>query len=183
MKVFSYFQTKRVRGKKVRRQLSSRSNCKISRDLEGSFNLGSNKIVNLIPIDVKNQENDTNFGSIDSSSESKANSENLSDSVKQSTENEQDSFAEETDMGCKIRINFGIYLFLICLLLTVLWGKLFGILFTSIWLYFVRHWREVNVRQKEVTERPKTESKEYKKKVIMEGLLERKHHRSIKILT
>lgn len=187
MKNLSY-QAKRVRDREGYRQLSGRSNCKFSKDLEKPFHLGSEKILNLTSIDSKNQENLTNLAFTHSPSipkstpEPKGYFENLSKPMKQSIENEQVYFPEETNMGCNINIKSGFYLFLICLAVTVLWGKLFGMVFTLIWLYFVRYWHDDNGRQKEVTERPKTESKDYKK-VIMEGLLERKHHRSIKNLT
>ncbi|KAK9266355.1 hypothetical protein L1049_023788 [Liquidambar formosana] len=73
--------------------------------------------------------------------------------------------------------NFGLYLLLITLTVTILWGKLCAILFTSMWLYFLPR-RHVGKRRSEnLMKTPEIHSRDYRKRVIMGGLLERNHHR------
>ena len=99
---------------------------------------------------------------------------------------------EELEFKAKTMDKSGIYLFLISLTVTVLWGKLCAIFFTIIWLYFLPRRQHNTSRPQNVTRSlwlpEKEESKDqysYKKKVIMEGLLERNHQRvnGIKFLT
>ncbi|XP_010277887.1 PREDICTED: uncharacterized protein LOC104612235 [Nelumbo nucifera] len=80
----------------------------------------------------------------------------------------------------------GLYLLLISLFFMVFWGRLCAILLTSTWLYLVPRWRsdndEVQTQPKNAMSTkwsPELDSKEYKKKVIMEGLLERNHHHRV----
>ncbi|WJX73426.1 hypothetical protein P8452_57208 [Trifolium repens] len=70
-------------------------------------------------------------------------------------------------------------LWIISLLVLILWGKFFAILCTSIWFYFVpfRQRRKCkgvigSYRESEF------DSVQYKKKIIMEGILERSHSRA-----
>ena len=57
------------------------------------------------------------------------------------------------------------------------WGKLCAILFTSVWLYFLPGRSVSHQRPETITKLPETEtSRDNKKRVIMEGLLERNHH-------
>lgn len=99
---------------------------------------------------------------------------------------------EELEFKAKTMDKSGIYLFLISLTVTVLWGKLCAIFFTIIWLYFLPRRQHNTSRSQNATRSlwlpEKEESKDqysYKKKVIMEGLLERNHQRAtgIKFLT
>ncbi|KAL9342683.1 hypothetical protein Peur_066008 [Populus x canadensis] len=99
---------------------------------------------------------------------------------------------EELEFKAKTMDKSGIYLFLISLTVTVLWGKLCAIFFTIIWLYFLPRRQHNTSRPQNVTRSlwlpEKEESKDqyhYKKKVIMEGLLGRNHQRvnGIKFLT
>jgi len=86
----------------------------------------------------------------------------------------------------------GIYLLLMSFTVTILWGKLCAIFCNLIWLYFLPRRRHNTSRPENVRTTlwlpEKKESKDqyyYEKKVIMVGLLERKHQRvnDIKFLT
>ncbi|XP_011048486.1 PREDICTED: uncharacterized protein At5g23160-like [Populus euphratica] len=99
---------------------------------------------------------------------------------------------ELLEFKAKTKDKSGIYLFLVSLAVTVLWGKLCAIFFTITWLYFLPRRQHSTSRPQNVTRSlwlpEKEESKDqyyYKKKVIMEGLLERNHQRvnGIKFLT
>lgn len=69
-------------------------------------------------------------------------------------------------------------LIFISLLVLVLWGKVCAIVCTSTWLYFVPHWNhDKKIMPENVTDSSKFDSKEYKKKIVIEGLLERDHSR------
>ncbi|KAF5458413.1 hypothetical protein F2P56_022440 [Juglans regia] len=84
---------------------------------------------------------------------------------------------EEVDnMGNCSSFESGIYMLAISLVITILWGKFFAIFFTLIWLYFMSGRHFGYGRQENVIKLAETESREYRKKVIIEGLLERKHH-------
>ncbi|KAJ4975468.1 hypothetical protein NE237_000574 [Protea cynaroides] len=61
----------------------------------------------------------------------------------------------------------GLLLILICFSMVIFWGRLFAILCTSTWLYLAPR------RNHDSRQTVDTDSAEYKKKVIMEGLLER----------
>ncbi|XWS39528.1 hypothetical protein CRYUN_Cryun18bG0063300 [Craigia yunnanensis] len=84
--------------------------------------------------------------------------------------------------------NSAIILLLISLAVTIFWGKFCAILCTSIWLYFLPHQQPVGVtgNLENIKRSPEKKSRDYKKKVIMDGLLERNHNseqRGIKFLT
>jgi hypothetical protein len=83
---------------------------------------------------------------------------------------------EKVEKGCS-DFNSGIHLLVISLIITILWGRLCAILFASICAYFVPRRHAGCGRQESVIKLEKTESREHKKKVIMEGFLERNHHR------
>lgn len=109
----------------------------------------------------------------------KVNSSSNPDSTKQSMKNQEDSVAKskKNEMG-SCDFNSGMYLLLLSLGITVFWGRVFAILFTSIWLYFFsrrcatsNHRRPENVRKWS-----EAEFREQKRRVIMEGLIERNHH-------
>lgn len=73
----------------------------------------------------------------------------------------------------------GMSVLLVTLMIMIFWGRLCAILCTSAWLYFIPRFRkDITVNDDD----PKTksndvdfDSEEYKKKVIMEGLLGRNH--------
>lgn len=78
----------------------------------------------------------------------------------------------------------GLFLLLISLFVLVFWGRVCALICTSTWIYFGPSFRQ-NKEQEEVEAEitRKTEevremgSRQYKKRVIMEGLLERTHSR------
>ncbi|KAF8409383.1 hypothetical protein HHK36_005458 [Tetracentron sinense] len=71
----------------------------------------------------------------------------------------------------------GLYLLLISLSVMVFWGRVCAVLCTATWLYFVSRWDSGDEQPENVIKSPEINSREYKKKVIMEGLLERNHRR------
>ncbi|KAJ6763754.1 hypothetical protein OIU79_024324 [Salix purpurea] len=92
---------------------------------------------------------------------------------------------QELEFKAKIMDKSSIYLFLIIsLTVIVLWGKLCAIFFTIIWLYFLPRKQHNPSRPRNVIRSLWLPEKEenidqrcYKKKVIMEGLLERTSQR------
>lgn len=114
------------------------------------------------------------------SSSSSSGSASSSDIAKESCSNHQglEEKPKKVDMGCS-SFNSGIYLLVISLIITILWGRLCAIVFTSIWVYFVPRRRHVGYGQQEyVMKLAKPESPETeRRRVILEGLLERNHHR------
>lgn len=72
------------------------------------------------------------------------------------------------------------YWIILALLATILWGKVFAIILASFWLYFIPRrssGMEQRLPENKGAKLPEIEtpnSREYKKKIIMEGLLERK---------
>ncbi|KAF9670882.1 hypothetical protein SADUNF_Sadunf13G0115300 [Salix dunnii] len=119
-----------------------------------------------------------------------------SGSISESTKLSKIKSSRKPDQGlefkAKIMDKSSIYLFLISLTVTVLWGKLCAIFFTIIWLYFLPRKQHSTSRPRNVIRSlwlpEKEENKDqhcYKKKVIMKGLLERNSQRvnGIKFLT
>ncbi|KAA3482695.1 CDK5 and ABL1 enzyme substrate 2-like [Gossypium australe] len=74
-----------------------------------------------------------------------------------------------------------IFMLVISLAVTIFWGKICAILLTSIWLYFLPHHQQpagVIENLESITKSSEKKSKDYyRKKVIMEGLLQRKQSR------
>ncbi|PON66954.1 hypothetical protein TorRG33x02_266400 [Trema orientale] len=125
--------------------------------------------------------NSTLPGSSSSSSSSTSESEistsnNLTESVKQNFKKNIEKYSKESDMGHS-GFNSGLYLLLISLTITVFWGRFWAVVLTLIWLYLVPAWYAGNRLPENATLWPEKESKDYKKKVIIEGLLERNHRR------
>lgn len=81
--------------------------------------------------------------------------------------------------------NLGVWcLLLVSLLVLVIWGKVCAIFFTSAVLAFGRRWitsiKQGPSENIEVDHRiPELGSEQYKKKIIMQGLLERNHIRNL----
>ncbi|XVE49813.1 hypothetical protein DITRI_Ditri01bG0111700 [Diplodiscus trichospermus] len=75
--------------------------------------------------------------------------------------------------------NSAILLLLLSLAVTIFWGKICAILFASISLYFLSHQQPTGVtgNLENIKTSPEKKSRDYKKKVIMEGLLERNHNK------
>ncbi|GLU23464.1 hypothetical protein SLE2022_394650 [Rubroshorea leprosula] len=70
--------------------------------------------------------------------------------------------------------NAGLSLLLISLLILTFWGRICAIFCTTTWLFFIPRWRIKPGRsEKMVKLSPEIESELYRKKAIMEGLLER----------
>lgn len=74
----------------------------------------------------------------------------------------------------------GMSVVVVTLVIMVFWGRICAILCTSAWLYYIPRFRkrggendesDLGKRQNDVD----LDSEEYKKRVIMEGLLERNH--------
>ncbi|XWS51993.1 hypothetical protein CRYUN_Cryun11dG0029400 [Craigia yunnanensis] len=83
--------------------------------------------------------------------------------------------------GCN-GFNVGICSFVISLFVLVIWGKVCAIFCTSTWLFFGYQWSTIKLVPSEniTVDRhfPEIDTELYKKKVIMEGLLERNHNRN-----
>lgn len=155
MLLFFFLQAKKVREGRAFRQDSFGSKRGYS------LSLGTDELMTT-PSETNSHEVGVNFDS------EKQSTKNQEDSVKKSKKNEKGS--------CEL--NSGMYLLLISLGITVFWGRVFAILFTSIWLYFFS-WRCANSnlrRPENVRELSEEESREQKRRVIMEGLIERNHH-------
>ncbi|CAK8535190.1 unnamed protein product [Lathyrus sativus] len=65
------------------------------------------------------------------------------------------------------------------LFVLILWGKLFAILCTSIWLYIVPSKQRRECKEVSLYRESDFDSLRYKKKIIMEGILERTHTRAV----
>ncbi|KAF3443811.1 hypothetical protein FNV43_RR13501 [Rhamnella rubrinervis] len=182
---FEAILAKRARDRRGNRQDSSRSSSS-NRSLSRS---SDERSLNLSPSTSNVQELKTNLEHLHSSStstssssnsipESKISSRNLSVSVRQKQRNSQN---QDPAVKCCSGFNYGMYLLLISLTVTVLWGRLFGIVFTSIWLYFLPCWYESNNRRPESERKclssTERETRDYKKRVIMGGLLQRNKYR------
>lgn len=114
-----------------------------------------------------------------SSSSLSSNSRFLTDKNKSSWSNsietkQRQSNLQEHGKG-SYNSNIGLCLLLISFLVLVFWGKICAILCTSTWLFFVpRLCNDNNSSQNGVE---LLDSDEYKKRIIMEGLLQRNHAR------
>jgi len=152
---------------------------------ERSHDLCDEKSVNRASVDTNiDQEITTTSGSSHSfsfRSSSVSSSRSSTDTTKQdcSINHRVQGVVErpkKVEMGCS-GFNSGILLLVISLIITILWGRVCAILFASICAYFVPRRRVGYGRQESVIKLEKTESREHKKKVIMEGFLGRNHHR------
>lgn len=73
-------------------------------------------------------------------------------------------------------LNSGLFVFLMSLWATIFCGRICAILFTLIFVYCMPRRTWGDRRLKSVENLPEETEKECKKRVIMEGLLERNHH-------
>ncbi|KAF9590357.1 hypothetical protein IFM89_033883 [Coptis chinensis] len=75
----------------------------------------------------------------------------------------------------------GLFLLLMSLMCLIFWGRVCAIICTSTWIYFSPLRRKTEDEDEEVVEKKiekeRMESREYKKRVVMEGFLERSHSR------
>lgn len=74
------------------------------------------------------------------------------------------------------RSNSGLVIFAMSLCATIFCGRICAILFTLIFFYCMPRRTCVDSRSRSVLKLPEETDKEYKKRVVMEGLLERNHH-------
>lgn len=135
--------------------------------------------VNRASVDTNIDQEITTTSGFSHSSSFRSSSVNSSRSLTDITKQDCQGLVEKpkkVEMGCS-NFNSGILLLVISLIITILWGRLFAILLASIFAYFVPRRRVGYGRQESVIKLEKTESKQSKKKVIMEGFLERNHHR------
>ncbi|KAF5746016.1 hypothetical protein HS088_TW06G00181 [Tripterygium wilfordii] len=167
--VFEMILAKRARDRRVSRenlrqskQVSSSTNITVSDNDDAS----KNRVFDS-PREIKSNSGSSSSWSFDSSSSLSISKSELKIDV-----------SKDRKSSYSITLNSGIYLLLLSLTLTILWGKLCAILFTTIWLYLLprRRTRDGFRPETVITPSTETESTEYKKKVIMEGLLERNHH-------
>ncbi|GMN61220.1 hypothetical protein TIFTF001_030312 [Ficus carica] len=115
----------------------------------------------LAPAKVRTRTSSSSSSSTPKSIDS---SKSLSESVKQ-TEGHKSTRKEKHTEKPHLSINTGLLLILISLAMTVLWGKLSAIVFTSIWLCFLPLWSyAVNPGPQNVTKSPEIESEDHKKK-------------------
>ncbi|XP_022734799.1 uncharacterized protein At5g23160-like [Durio zibethinus] len=89
----------------------------------------------------------------------------------------------ETNVPRKYCSGFNVGKCLVSLLVLVIWGKICAIFCTSTWLFFtcrsIKHVRSENIAVDHHRDSPETDTEIYnKKKIIMEGLLERDHSRN-----
>ncbi|XP_059452155.1 uncharacterized protein At5g23160-like [Corylus avellana] len=152
---------------------------------ERSHDLFDEKSVNRASVDTNIDQEITTSSGLSHSSSFRSSSVNSTGSLPDTTKqdcsiNPQVQAVVEkpkkVEMGCS-GFNSGIHLLVISLIITILWGRLCAILFASICAYFVPRRHAGCGRQESVIKLEKTESREHKKKVIMEGFLERNHHR------
>ncbi|KAH1120436.1 hypothetical protein J1N35_003596 [Gossypium stocksii] len=112
-----------------------------------------------------------------SSSSSSSSSSPLTPNTIQKTEtkhqqsgcNESKPKQERIDKGFSCSKNRAMSVFLICLAMTIFWGKLVAIILTSIWLYFLHH-NGVDVKMETIKRRGEKVSKEEEEeKVVING--------------
>uniref|UniRef100_A0A5B7BPZ6 Uncharacterized protein n=1 Tax=Davidia involucrata TaxID=16924 RepID=A0A5B7BPZ6_DAVIN len=160
---------KRVRDRNVRR-LEFRSKS------DSFLDLSDDKSVNPKSLEAKLK----NFRSLSSKKCLSRSQSNFFDQKKQSTNNPQNPSEVKTKnrVIAGLSSNPGLCLVLITLFVTILWGRVFAILFTSVWLYFLPGRINFDRPSENMAKAsPETESsRDYKKRVIMEGLLGRNHH-------
>lgn len=98
-------------------------------------------------------------------------------------------FGRKTDRGDdplagKFDPTVGMTILIVTLAILLLWGRFCAVLCTSAWFYFIHRLRKAG-KSEEVAGKqlgagkPDMESREYKKKVVLEGLLERNHRNSL----
>lgn len=92
--------------------------------------------------------------------------------LKKKPARKKDELAEKLDPV------IGLSVIMVALIIMLLWGRFCAILCTSAWFYFVPRLRNVTKSDDVVGKNPNSHdynSEEYKKKVVLEGFLERNH--------
>lgn len=113
-----------------------------------------------------------------SSSSLSLNSRSLSDTSRSFRSNSSEFKPKQDNMqgnGKGHTSTIGLCLVLVSLMVLVLWGKVCAILCTSTWLFLVPRCSKarINNLSQKILDYEGIDSKEYKKMIIMEGLLER----------
>lgn len=88
---------------------------------------------------------------------------------------------EKEALGKKRDPLVGLSVIMVILIIMVFWGRLCAILCTSAWFYFVPRLRNATKLDKNIQNSLDQyyDSEEYKKKVVLEGFLERNHRNSL----
>ncbi|XP_009341460.1 uncharacterized protein LOC103933492 [Pyrus x bretschneideri] len=185
--VFETILAKKARDRKVCRQDSFGSKRCFSLRSEASLNLGGDESVKkfeetkpISEMSLHSRSSSSSSSALSSSSsvsESKRLSKTFSDPTKQSLRNPQNPAAKpkNTEVVCS-GFNSGTYFLLISLAVTVFWGKAIAILVSSIWLYFFPWRSSCKISPENVRRWSDAECRDNNKRVIMEGLIERKNH-------
>ncbi|KAL4186140.1 hypothetical protein AMTRI_Chr09g32290 [Amborella trichopoda] len=101
--------------------------------------------------------------------------------VQQTANSLPDTSISGKDQAGELDPLLGMFLLVVSFVIMVLWGRLCAIICTSAWLCLIPRLKtaknsgESTGKSDFRNEKPDTNSKEYKKKVIMDGLLERNH--------
>lgn len=90
--------------------------------------------------------------------------------------NQKQDNVQYSGKGCHSS-NTGLCLLLVSLLALIFWGKACAIVCTSMWLFVVPRWNSGEISLENGGCYRIIDSDEYKKKIIMEGLLERSRNR------
>ncbi|XP_027060923.1 uncharacterized protein [Coffea arabica] len=166
---------KRVKFKKVKEANISEENEIISR-ISSSSSFSSSSTVSS-----SSNQSSTDFRSLSMKralARSRSNSFDQKKRAKTSKPNDKTLDFSSSDGGKDKGLVF--YWMVLSLLATILWGKIFAIPLASLWLYSIprrRSGMEQRLPENKAGKLPEIEppkSREYKKKIIMEGLLERK---------
>lgn len=161
-----------LQAKRVRDRKGFSTKERPSLDLGTSTTYQPNQPTNSAPENGIVQEINTNVNPCSPSSSRSApesiisSRTNLSDSVKKSNKNRKEKPRSRN-------INTGLYFLLISLAMTVLWGRLCAILFTSIWLCFLPLSYSGNRGQEKAKKSPEIKKEGHKWKGLV---VERKHH-------
>jgi hypothetical protein len=85
---------------------------------------------------------------------------------------------KKDELSEKLDPVIGLSIVMVTLIIMLLWGRICAILCTSAWFYFVPRLANVTKSDDVVGKNPNSrdyDSEEYKKKVVLEGFLERNH--------
>ncbi|KAG2717165.1 hypothetical protein I3760_03G160600 [Carya illinoinensis] len=180
--MFEAISTMKARNRKSNSQDSCQSSLSLS---VRSHDSSDDKSVNPASVDADTDPEVRTDSGLSHSSSSGSSSCSESISEKKNSPRSLSGFEkkpEKVKMCCS-GVHSGICLLVLSLMITILWGRLCAIVFTSIWVYSVPRRHVGFGREERVIKLPKIETRENKKKVIIEGLLERNHHRRHKLMT
>eukprot|EP00268_Persea_americana_P030445 TRINITY_DN29459_c1_g1_i2.p1 TRINITY_DN29459_c1_g1~~TRINITY_DN29459_c1_g1_i2.p1 ORF type:complete len:312 (+),score=17.94 TRINITY_DN29459_c1_g1_i2:71-1006(+) len=91
---------------------------------------------------------------------------------------------EDDPLAGKLDTTVGISILIVTLAILLLWGRFCAVVCTSAWFYFISRLKTAGKSEKVVENqmdcgKPDIESSEYKKQVVLEGLLERNHRNQV----